>query len=359
MENFTALFPGFVSSCTTLHDALVPFALAVLVLSFGFFFWHTQHHPMEIFRFVIFLFLICLLITHTDTLINQAQSIIQNFVDTHIPARPDNIAERYKTMLSQILNTPDLQKKSFVKMLFSANFFEAIVMAVMTLISWLAMVELFFIFIIQKVALFICYALSAPLFALFTIRPLSGIALRHVLRITGLLMWNIGIATASCVTEGLIDLQIRNSQFLGSTLPVTGVAGATGWGVMQLLSLAVIAVWIIVSSIVAPLYIQRMITSSAGPAGFLPRAADLFVNLGIGSSINLARTAHAAQAAQTAAAARAASHPEIRPVPAMPTDTPAPPQTSLEKEFIGNTSENDPTAEGRVNEAINEEKQTT
>src|ERR1017187_1664993 len=122
MESFTDLFPGFVNACVSLHELLMPFALALLVASFGFFFWQTHYQPMEMFRFLTLLFLVCLLISHTREVINDAQTAVQNFVDTNIPARPENIAERYKTLLADLSQAPDVKEKGFFRMLFSSNF---------------------------------------------------------------------------------------------------------------------------------------------------------------------------------------------------------------------------------------------
>jgi|CZKV01.1.fsa_nt_gi hypothetical protein len=349
MESFTDLFPGFVNACISLHELLMPFALALLVASFGFFFWQTHYQPMEMFRFLTLLFLVCLLITHTRELINDAQTAVQNFVDTNIPARPENIAERYKTLLADLSQAPDVKDKGFFRMLFSSNFFEALVYAALTLISWLAMAVIYFVFLLQKIFLYLCYAVSPPLFALFLIRPFSNIAMRHALRMVALLLWNIGIAAASLVTEGLLDAQIRNGLFIDSS-SAAGVPiapGVTGWGVMQLLSLGVIALWVIASSIFAPLAVHRIISSGAGPEGWLPRAADLVVNLGLPSMLSLTRSTLEQRSAPS-------SKSSPSPVPAMPPNTPAPAPTALESQFVPPTDrKHDPAADQLVEAAIN------
>lgn len=344
--DFNSLFPGFVASCARLHDLLVPFSMAMLVLSFGFAFWHGHQNPIHMFQFLIKLFMIVLLITRSYSLINDGQVIIQDFVTNNIPARPENIAQLYKAKLAEAQNAPDLRDKSFTSLLFSSNFFEALVLAALTLISWLAIAVLFFVYIVQKVALLFCWCLSPLLFPLFAIRPLFHLALAHLMRIIGILLWPISIALASTLTEGLLDNQMR-----AGFLDGVPVAGATGWALQQILGLTVIAIWIIFSSFAGPYFCQRLVSGSAGAAGLLSQGGGMLANLALPGGINAILSASGALArAYSSRGAAAAGSPQ--PVPAMPSDTPEPPPTNLAQEFAPQNDPNDPTAQQQVDEAI-------
>src|SRR4051812_47367894 len=91
--DFNVLFPGFVESTSRLHDAFIPISMGILVLSFALVFSESHSDPMFVFRFIIKLFLIVLLVTHLDEALNSFQAYIDDFVETNVPARPDNIAE--------------------------------------------------------------------------------------------------------------------------------------------------------------------------------------------------------------------------------------------------------------------------
>src|SRR5688572_977653 len=269
MKAFEQMFPGFVASCVKLHDQLVPASLILLVLSFAFFYWSAPPHPMELVKHVTKLFLIVLLITHADTFINQGQAVMEGFVRENISARPENVAERYKEKLASTQQSSGEQ--GWWEMLLGANFFEAIIYAVLLLVSWLAMALLFYISLFQKVVLLLCWCLSPLLFACFSIPLLSGLAMRHLLRIIGILFWPLGLALAATVTEGLLDLQTDRSMF-GS------VGGSFRYVVINLLAVASIGLWILFSSVLAPAVMQRLIAGGTESTNLISRGAGLFAN---------------------------------------------------------------------------------
>jgi len=273
MKTFEDLFPGFISSCENVHDALMPAALAIIVISFAFFFWSGPPHPIDLLKFLIKLFLIVSLITHTRTLSNQGKTIVEQFVQTHVPARPDNIAQRYKDKLAEAEKDSDIEDQSWWDFLFSSNFFEAIIYAVLLLWSWVAMSVQFYISILQSAALMFCWVLSPPLFALFSIPSLAGRALQHAVRMVGILLWPLGFALAATITDGLLTAQTDQNFAVGGA-----IASGFAYVLMNLLAIASIGIWILVSSILAPAYIQRLICGTSGAAGLIPQAANIVGN---------------------------------------------------------------------------------
>ena len=112
-DSFAALFPGFIQACGALHDLLVPFALVVIVLSFACLFWNRAIHFVEIVGHLTKLFFIVLLINSGGTLINDTQAILQQFLEQNIPARAENVAERYKQKLAEAQQAPERDDQGF------------------------------------------------------------------------------------------------------------------------------------------------------------------------------------------------------------------------------------------------------
>lgn len=332
------MFPGFVASCAKLHGQLVPAALTLLVLSFAFFYWSGPPHPMELLKHVTKLFLIVLLITRADSLINQGQAMMEGFVRENIDARPENVAQRYKEKLSAAQDTSANQ--SWWEMLLSANFFEAIIYAALVLISWLAMALLFYISIFQKVVLLLCWVLSPLLFACFALPPLAGLAMRHLLRIVGILFWPLGLALAATITAGLLDLQTDPTFFTSGS-----VAGSFRYVMINLLAVASIGLWILFSSVLAPAIMQRLITGGSGSTGLVSRAASLFTNSAVPGVLtvltSLYRRGGTTRGPSNASGSDA--HPPLInvPEPTPPIDPPKPPEAD------------DPTAEKAVRQTLN------
>jgi len=331
------MFPGFVTSCAKLHGHLVPAALALLVLSFAFFYWSGQSHPVALVKHIAKLFIVVLLITRADSLINEGQAIMDQFVRDNVEARPENVAQRYREKLASAQNTSGTQ--SWWEMLLSANFFEAIIYAVLLLISWLAMALLFYISIFQKVILLLCWVLSPLIFACFSLPPLAGLAWRHLLRIVGILFWPLGLALAATITEGLLDLQTDRAFFTDSSL-----SGSVRYVVINLLAVASVGLWILFSSVLAPVVMQRLIAGGTASTNLISRAAGLFTNAIVPGTLSSLAVFYHRQSARWNSSNGSATdaHPPLidLPEPAAPIDPPQPP------------SADDPTAEKAVRQTL-------
>ena len=318
MSPFEIAFPAFVTSCGALYALLLPVGMALLVLAFAVEFWHGPPHPGEMLKFLVKIFLIVMLLARSHDLINDGQAWVQNLVQQHIPASPEKVAARYKQKLAEAQDTPEEQEESFLSRLFSANWFEAIILAVLTLLSWLALALLYFIYSVQRASLLLCWAMGPLLFPLLAIRPLSNLGMRHVLRTLAILLWPIGLAMAATFTDGLIDVA-ADKNFLSDQ----GVAGALGRGLISMLAVMVIAVWILFSTVAAPVYIQRIIAGDFSTTPVLTKSSDLMANVGLPAGFGVPQMARgvgragrfvrdrAARAWQWARGARAGSAPNF------------------------------------------------
>ncbi len=115
---FEQLFPGYLQSCTSLHDKLVPAALALLVLSFAFYFWTAPPDPLDLIKFLAKLFLIMLLITQSKEWIDLGKQGVRTFVQENVKARPEAVAERYKEKLNAS-EEPENFDKEFVRIAYA------------------------------------------------------------------------------------------------------------------------------------------------------------------------------------------------------------------------------------------------
>ena len=302
MSPFEQAFPGFVKSCTQLNAALLPWALVLLIIAFAVEFWHGPPSPFRLLQFIVLVFLVILLLAKSYQLINELQTFIQQWVEQNIPARPENVATRYQELVTAAQNAPADKDESFWDTLFSANWFEAIIYAVLTLISWLAMAVLFFVYSVQRATLLLCWAISPLLFPCLAIRPVSHLGLRHALRILGVEMWPIGLALAATLTDGLLDAAAAQD-FVGG--PSVSVVGSLGYGLKTLLAVGVVAIWIVVSSILAPVFIQRLIVGADAPAGVLTQAGNLMTTIALPTAFGLPAAASRARQAAASVMGRA------------------------------------------------------
>ncbi len=267
--NFENDFPQLIEAATNLHGLFTKFAIPLLVLSFPLLFWRKPSDPVEIVRHLVLVFLVILLIVKSQSLINGGQELVRRMVEENIPARPENVALRYRELFEKIENLPADADTSFVGLLYSGNVFESLLYAILLLISWMAVAIQFFVFLVQKTALLLCWSFSPLLFPLFLLRPLASIASSHLLRIVGIILWPVGLALAATVTDGLLGLAVKKEM-----LGLTGATGSVSTGLLNLFAVALIGVWIWFSSFAAPFLVQRFVTSGGLAASFIQGFGD-------------------------------------------------------------------------------------
>ena len=274
MNTVDQVFPGLITACAALYGHLLPWTFIILLLAFIYEFWEAPPTAFGLMKFILKLCLVILVIANSNAFITNGQALVKTWIEQNIPARPENVAARYAQQLAQAQNAPQ-GNKSFWSTIFNANWFEAIIYALLTLLSWVAMAIMYFVYAVQRTVLLACWAVSPLLLPLLTVRPLAYLGVRHVLRILAIMLWPLGNALAACFTDGLISVAV-DQNFLATH----SVLGSLGYGLQNLLAILVIAIWIIFSTISAPAFIQRMVVGSAGSASVVSWAAENLVAIG-------------------------------------------------------------------------------
>jgi hypothetical protein len=134
--------------------------------------------------------------------------------------------------------------------------FESIVTGILWCFGWFAGIVVFYAHLTQKFILYLAYGF-APLFIGFlAVRTLHSIGVTFLLGFAGVLCWPLGWGAAAIMTRGLIDFMADQSLFtLGA-----GTGGA-GYALQNILGVAALGLWLIFSTIAAPLIIQKAITT--------------------------------------------------------------------------------------------------
>ncbi|HAB18967.1 MAG TPA: hypothetical protein PLX89_25905 [Verrucomicrobiota bacterium] len=335
MSHFEIAFPGYVQACAALFEDLFPFAFVIIVIGMALEFWGETSTPEAALKIFIRAFLILLFLLQSSAIINEGQVMIKTWLEQNIPARPENVAERYKERLREAQQLSDQGNSSFLGQVWDGTWYQAIIFAVLTLISWFAMAMLAFVYSIQRAVLLACWAISPLLVPCLGVRPISWIGLQHILRLLGIMLWPVGLALAATFTEGLIEVINSGTSFANASF-----GEAVGKGLTGLLGITVLAVWIVVSTILAPLYVQRLVAGSGAPvntvlqvgtmasAAFVSTVTSVRAYLGGGNDSPRGSNSGAHQAAAqrtTFATETAASFPPLPPSPAEAPFSPADP----------------------------------
>ena len=109
----------------------------------------------------------------------------------------------------------------------------------------------------QKFIVYLAYGF-APLFIGFlAVRTLHSIGVTFLLGFVGVLCWPLGWGAAAIMTRGLIDFMADQSLFnLGAG------AGGAGYALQNILGVAALGLWLVFSTIAAPIIIQKAISTS-------------------------------------------------------------------------------------------------
>lgn len=188
---------------------------------------------------------------------NQVSGIVDQTVKTTLGADPAGVYQQYQKAL-EVQKGTDPSKSWLGKLLNGQAVFEALLSAVLYLFGFLASVIVFYAYLVQKFVLYLGYALSPIFVGFLAVRTLQSIGTSFLLGLVGVMLWPLGWGAAAIMTKGLLDF-MTNQSFLASG----GFGGAVGYTLQNLIGVAVLGVWLIFSTIAAPVILQKAIATGA------------------------------------------------------------------------------------------------
>ena len=255
MATFDSIFPTFLAKCGELHTLLLSVAYALFVTGIIVTVQHRFSHK-------ILLHLLARILVLTSLLVflpawgNVIQNLLQDSILSGLGVDPSQVYQQFDQLLV-IKRDPATQASWWNVMAQLHNFTtDLIITAVLWLVGWLASLLMFWGYIIQSVILNLGYALSPLLIGFMAIPALKRIGNDYLLKLVGVLLWPLGWAVAALVTQGILDFMTDPSfEYLDptSTLP----------DLQKTIGVAAVGVWIIFSTIAAPVIIQKVIVSGA------------------------------------------------------------------------------------------------
>ncbi|HEX5398661.1 MAG TPA: hypothetical protein VFY06_06375 [Verrucomicrobiae bacterium] len=286
MATFDSIFPTFLAKCGELHTLLLSVAFALFVTGIIV----TVHHR---FSHKVMLHLLTRLLVLTSLLVflpvwgNTIQNLFQDSILSGLGVDPTNVYQQFNQLLV-IKRDPATQSSWWNIMSQLHNFTsDLIISAVLWLVGQFASLMMFWAYIFQTIILNLGYALSPLLIGFMAIPALKHTGNRYLLNLVGVLLWPLGWALAALITQGILDFMTDPSfEYIDptSTLP----------DLQKTIGVAVVAFWIIFSTVAAPLIIQNVIAHGIQPGGQLLAG-------GISSALQTAATTAGAAAAASGA----------------------------------------------------------
>jgi hypothetical protein len=259
MNDFNTLFPNFLSQCAEMNRVLTPIAFVLLVIGVVSSTVTGHRSPSAYLRTVGRTFAIAATLAYLPTWSNEAATVVDTTVRETLHADPARVYEQYKQALTLKSGNPNAGSfKSWWDLLDAHALFEMFISGVMWLLGFLASVIVFYAYLVQKFILYVGFALAPIFIGMLAVRTLHSIGVGFLLGYVGVICWPIGWGAASLLTDGLIQFMTDQS-FLASG----GFTGAAGYGLQNLMGLAVLALWLISSTIAAPIILQKAIATGA------------------------------------------------------------------------------------------------
>jgi hypothetical protein len=316
VTDFNSLFPNFLSQCAQLKSTLMPVAYLLLVagmISSTITGQRSAGAYMRTFgRTVVYIMLLTYLVTWG----NQLTQIVNTTTTEVIQADPAKVFDEYNAALAAKKSTSNQTSWSDKLFHMGATLFEAIVSGFLWLFGLLASAILFYAYIVQKMILYLGYSLSPIFIGFMAIRSLNNIGHRYILGLVGVMAWPLGWAVAAIVSQGLLTFMTDQSFMQSST-----VSGTLGYGFQNFIGVGLLGLWLIFSTIAAPLIIQKSLTegyqagaallTGATSAGLGALAAGATTTTAVGARdgktwVTSGLAASAGAAAATAAVANSA-----------------------------------------------------
>jgi hypothetical protein len=259
MNNFDTLFPNFLNQCTEMNHVLTPIAFVLLAIGIVSSTVTGRRSPSAYLRTIGRTFAFAAVLAYLPNWSNEIATTVDSTVKNTLHADPAGVYRQYqKTLAVNKGSGSPSGSKSWWDVLDGQALFEAGISIVLWVLGFIASVIVFYAYLVQKFILYVGYALAPIFIGFLAVRTLHSIGVGFLLGYAGVLCWPLGWGAASLLTSGLISFMTDQS-----FLSLGGVGGSAGYGLQNLLGLAALALWLISSTIAAPIIMQKAIATGA------------------------------------------------------------------------------------------------
>jgi len=255
MAPFEDIFPTFLEKCAELHELLRVVAFMLFIVGTILFVLHG-FSPQTIMLHLVRLHILTALLVLLPEWGNRGQALLQDSILSGLGIDPANVQDQYNALL--VVKRDTSEDRSWWDILGDLSGFtvELLISGLLWLLGHFASLLVFWAYVFQKVILYLGYALSPLLIGFMAIPPLRSVGGRYLMNLVGVLLWPLGWAVATIVTQGILDFMTDPSlKFVDPT--------ASLYGLQNTLGVVVLAFWLVFSTVSAPIVIQKVFTYGA------------------------------------------------------------------------------------------------
>ena len=259
MDDFDALFPTFKFAVQDLHESLLVFAYLTMVLGLLLAAYRGMFGSIaEIMRALIAIAVLSVTLGYVDDWTFDLGNTINEFIVDGLGTDPREKHTSFGELIANPVDEDD--DRSWYEKLFDAK--TAIAKAISWMLIWLAAkiawVIVWWAYFIHKAVVYFGISLSAIFLPMLMLNATRGIAVRYVMGLFALLMWPLGWAVANLMTQALLEAAADRTLY-----DFGGVLGQASYGPQMIFFILIASIWLIASTIAAPIVMSRVLTSGA------------------------------------------------------------------------------------------------
>ncbi len=259
MDDFDLLFPTFKTNVAELHEGLLVFAYLTLVLGLLLAAYRGMFGNLsEIVRALIAVAVLSVVLGYIDDWTFDAGNLVTDFVLDGLDTDPRETHTRFGELLANPVDEGDEQ--SWLDRLFDARtaLAEMIAKGLIWFAAKIAWVIVWLAYFIHKALVYFGVALSPIFLPMIMLNATRGIAVRYVMGLFSLIMWPLGWAVANLMTQSLMDAAADRTLYEHG-----GLLGQVAYAPQMLIFIMIASIWLVASTIGAPIIMNRVLTSGA------------------------------------------------------------------------------------------------
>ncbi|MDA0814053.1 MAG: hypothetical protein O3C21_16885 [Verrucomicrobia bacterium] len=258
MGNFDSLFPTFKTAVQDLHDGLLVFAFIIMVLGLLIAAYRGMFgNLVEVTQAMTAIAILTVVLNYVDDWTFEIGNLINEHVIGELGSDPRETHTRFGELITEPEEDAD---QSWYEEIFAleASIAKALGYFLIWLAAKVAWLIVWWAYFIQKALLYFGMALSPIFLPMFLLNATRGIMVRYVLGLISLLVWPLGWAVANLMTDSLLQAGADNTIF-----EYGGALGQATYGPQMIFFLLLASLWLVFSTIAAPVMLGKVIASGA------------------------------------------------------------------------------------------------
>ena len=269
------IFPELYDKALDFNEALIPVTIILMtfaVISRGI--MGLQGDIRGMVQGLASILLIAVLIPAFPEIANDTQLAAYALVD-EMGANPSDTSQAFGNLI--VSETSDGETEvGFFDILTDSNggFGKALLYLALLLSSFIALIIQYLAFIVQQLLVVFGIALAPAFLVAFHVNCLRPIATKYMLSLTSVLLIPIGFGIANIMTAALLE------RAAGAELYSQGAAAFASRTTQSLFFAFAVSLWIVVSTIAAPMVVMKVIQTGANAGGALFQSFGSALGLG-------------------------------------------------------------------------------